>query len=163
MDLYRSHPYLQFHVHSKLNYLFKVTVLNAILSLSTLASMKWLWFIIGTDTSAFSACPSEARCPAAKADVLTPSLYVFTAENFLEGNKHDVTTDRRYLRTLGFCCFKVCVYLFLSTVSPGVSVFRHSKYLFLPLQTMTKAQIIMQMRAMQTPTVIPVMDFWSRW
>lgn len=33
--------------------------------------------------------------------MLTPSLYVLTAENFLEGNKHDVTTDElKETRTL---------------------------------------------------------------
>lgn len=36
-------------------------------------------------------------------------------------------------------------------------------YLFLALQTITKAQIMMQMSAMQTPTVMPVIDFWSKW
>ena len=51
----------------------------------------------------------------------------------------------------------------VSTVNTAVTVFRHAKYLFLPLQTIMKAQMMMQMRAMQTPTVIPVIDFWSRW
>lgn len=53
--------------------------------------------------------------------------------------------------------------LFLRTVSPAVTVFTHTMYLFLPLQMMMKAQMMMQMSAMQTPTVIPVIDFWSRW
>lgn len=44
-----------------------------------------------------------------------------------------------------------------------VTEFRHIEYLFLPLQTMMKAQMMMQMSAMQTPTVIPVIDFWSKW
>lgn len=106
--------------------------------------MKWFWLIIGTVTSEFSGCPSEPRRPAAEAEVLTPSLYVFTADNFLEGNKHDVTVDGGYSRECtAFTIFQT--------------------YLFLPLQTMMKAQMMMQMRAMHTPTVIPVIDFWSRW
>lgn len=40
-----------------------------------------------------------------------------------------------------------------------VTTLRDTRYLFLPLQMMMKAQMMMQMRAMQTPTLIPVIDF----
>lgn len=80
--------------------------------------------------------------------MLTLSLCVLTAENFLEGNKHDVTTQRK-LKDTGLLLLN--------------HLFRHIEYLFLPLQTIMKAQMMMQMSAMQTPTVIPVIDFWSKW
>lgn len=80
------------------------------------------------------------------------------AENFLEGNKHDVTTTR-WWSLLNHLCWT----LFPGTVSSVVPVFRQKEYLFLPLQTIIKAQMMMQMSAMQTPTVIPVIDFWSKW
>lgn len=55
---------------------------------ATLVSRKWLWFIMDTVTSAFSACLSGGRCPAAEPDVLTLSRWVLTAENFLEGKSY---------------------------------------------------------------------------
>lgn len=54
--------------------------------------MKWLWLIIGPVTSASSACPSVPGCPAAEADALALSAWVFTAENSLEWKGHHVTT-----------------------------------------------------------------------
>lgn len=53
----------------------------------TFASRKWLRFIIGMLTSACSASPWEDGGLAAAADVLIPSLHVFTAESFLKGHK----------------------------------------------------------------------------
>lgn len=54
----------------------------------TLVSRMWFWFLMGTVTSVLSACLSAGRCPAAESDVLTPSRWVLTAENFLEGKNY---------------------------------------------------------------------------
>lgn len=57
--------------------------------------MKWLWLIIGTVTSASSACLSVPGCPAVGADMFALSPRFLTAENSLEWERHIVTTLRK--------------------------------------------------------------------
>lgn len=128
--------------------------------LSTLASMKWLWLIIGTVTSASSACLSVPGCPAVGADIFALSPRFLTAENSLEWERHIVNKLRETKKQKKNSDSKYSHWIAVSIVVPE---FRRIEYLFLPLQTIMKAQMMMQMSAMQTPTVIPVIDFWSKW
>lgn len=52
--------------------------------------MKWSWLIIGTVTSASSACVSVPGCPAVESDAFALSAWVLTAENSLEGKRYYV-------------------------------------------------------------------------